>query len=227
MARRLTASVGLLCAALLPGVVQGKSRPCPPVPGAALGVVRCGGRAVTRADCYSGACWRGWLGHHQVCGSVVVPPSPGSGVAGGGSTPVRLQAACLWLVSCHRPRGQGRGMVGWRLLLRHGAAVGAASRAVPQPCQASDVGHRAAGRLDKARWYQAPSTPVPGAASADMVQGPLGVATSCGEGGTRVGGGGRSPRGQGTRVRSQHPNKGVQATPSSLRSSLAAASRRA
>ena len=48
----------------------------------------------------------GRLGHHQGCGSVVVPPRPGRGVAGGVRTPVRLPAACLWLVSCHRPRGK-------------------------------------------------------------------------------------------------------------------------
>src|SRR5712691_13408002 len=48
--QQLTAGVGLLRAAWLPGVAQSTSRRCPPIPGPASGAIRCGGRAVTRAD---------------------------------------------------------------------------------------------------------------------------------------------------------------------------------
>ena len=89
---------------------------------------------------------------------------------------------------------------------------------MPQQGQTSDGGHRAAGWLSKAQWCQVPSTPESCAASVAMVHGPSGVAASCGQGGARVGGGGRSPGGEGARVRTQQPNKGVQATASSLQS---------
>ena len=45
--QRLTRSVGLLGAAWLSGVAQGKSRPWPPVPGPTSGAVRGSGRAVS------------------------------------------------------------------------------------------------------------------------------------------------------------------------------------
>ena len=71
------------------------------------------------------------------------------------------------------------------------------------------------------------SIPGPGAASADRAHGSPGVAASCGQGGACVSGGGRSPGRQGPRVGTQQPNKGLQATPKSLRSCVASALGRA
>ena len=88
-------------------------------------------------------------------------------------------------------------------------------------------GSRAVRWSCRAWWGHAPSSPGPGTASATISHGPWGGAASGGQGGSRVGGGGRAPGGQGTCLSPQQPNKGLQATPSSLRSCLAPASGRA
>jgi len=106
-------------------------------------------------------------------------------------------------------------VVGWCLLLRFrrggvaalawGRAAGAGCRgwgtvrAVSQKRQASTGGRRAPG-------------PVPVAVAAALSQGRPGVAAFCGPGGTHVGGGGRSPAGQGTRIGLQPPNTALEAT---------------
>jgi len=84
-----------------------------------------------------------------------------------------------------------------------GGAAGSAefqSARMPQGVAPGRVGR------GRARWCKAPPPPMPGAASATISRGSLGVAISCGRGGAGVSGGGRSAGGPGIRVRPQHPN---------------------
>ena len=158
MARRLTASVGLLGAALLPGVAQGKTAPVrlsqarrparsaavvrrSPVPTAAPGCAGGGGSGALR---WAGPSW--W------------PQAPVVGWLGG-ARPGWCQGADRWLGSRHRHQGGVRSRPGHvapcpapgegrRLLRSVGAFCGvrrwqgsAAVRVVPQQGQASAGRH--------------------------------------------------------------------------------------
>ena len=238
--QRLTRSVGLLGAAVLPGVARGKTdhvRRFSTTRRMATRRRPDGRHAPSRQAC-GHPCWpvvpyalagpwwwplplqqRGLVralaragADAHVWGRRHVPVSRGTVAAWTGGSP-----SCAVGGSACRPRREGS--------LQGPAAVGgAASRAVSQPHQARHGRQHAPGRSSRARWGHARSTPVPGAVSAALSHDPAGVAASCGQGGARVGGGGRSPGGEGTRVGSQPPNKGVQLTASSLRSFLAPAS---
>jgi len=95
MARRLTAGVGLLRTALLPGVAQGTSKPYPtalghathrplhraatsPVPGPASGAAPDGARAVPRPSRGAGAGVRVGREHAPACRVVVRAAAPGT-----------------------------------------------------------------------------------------------------------------------------------------------------
>jgi len=98
-------------------------------------------------------------------------------------------------------------------LWRSGAAV----RAVRQPRQASTGGLALSGGRAGHGDATRPALLVPGAVSITLSQVPLGVTLSCGEGGARVGGGGRLPGSTSTRIGPQHPNTALEATGHSVR----------
>ena len=144
-----------------------------------------------------------------------VPSTGSTGAAWSGGT-VSCTRACRRLLS-----GVGACCwVRWRRSAQQAALC-------PSSARHASGGHRAAGRSCRARWGSHPPPPVPGAASAAITHGPPDGAASGGPGGACVGGGGRSPGSPGTRVGSQQPNKGLQATANSLRSCVAPATRRA
>jgi hypothetical protein len=214
---RLKPGVGLLGAALLPGVAQSKSRPCPPSPSPASGAVHCGGRAVIRAARCPRVRW--WK--HARAGSKAHAGSGRRGTALRGKVAAWSRSALSYAM-----RGLASPARCGCVLL--GPAAGrAAGSAVPQQGQARDGGHGAAGRSSSGRWCHAPSLPRPDAVSGAMVHDPPRVAASCRQGGARGGGGRRSPADPGIGIGLQHPNKGLQATANSVRSCLAPALRRA
>jgi len=231
--QQVSASVGLLRAALLPGVVE--SKPCPgttapdptsrhlwsspprqPVRGQASGAARCGGRAATlRAAWWSRARGRQRRGAPQAWG-----PGLGSGMAGSMRAPVRAPA---------RPRGAGVAslslgdagvVIGWRGVLCR-ALIGGDRPAEGRVAEADGRGgQEAAPCLSSARPTTQGRTVVggragPGGATAllgsasqqpALLEAP-GVAAACGQGG---GGGG-------TRVGRQPPNTALEATGHSVR----------
>jgi hypothetical protein len=143
--------------------------------------------------------------------------------------PHRRQRVRIWLEVRRRERGQELGAARVALRpapcaarwVRSGVGAGCGVRrprsgppAAPSPSSARQAtrGCTVPSRWCRARWCDAPSPPVPGAASAPISRGPLGVAASCGQGGAGVGGGGQSAGGQGIRVRPQHPNTALEAT---------------
>jgi len=196
----------------------------------------------TGGPVYAPGCGVG-RGPRPACGAVVVAPGSGSSVAGGvrwpALAPTRLPGSSMASPAPGTRARRGRGHrvlrqsmpaspVRCRGMLRGPvAAVGAAGSAVPQQRQACSKGASRGRAVVPGTVGRAPSTPVPGAASAAITHGPLDVAASGGPGGAHVGGGGRSPGSPGTRVGSQQPNKGLQATANSLRSCVAPATRRA
>jgi len=206
-----------------PSHAQRQARPpaavvLPPVPiGWPVHTGRCGVSTLLR----TGPAWR--------------PQAPAAAWGVSGARPCWRPRTRLGPASCPRPRAHGRGVVGWRSV-RCRRRVGVSWRAWGR---SSVAGRR--GRRRGPCWVPAvPGTPrwvarcravVPGT-GAPRVWSPEAVAVSAAvsngpPGGARVGGGGRCARRQGPRVGPQQPNKGLQATPSSLRSCLAPASGRA
>ena len=108
-----------------------------------------------------------------------------------------------------------------------GLAVGrAAGSTVPQQGQARAGRPWAARRSSPGQGGPAPAPAGPCAAAVARGPGLPGRAASGGPGDVRGGGGSRSAGGPGPGVGLQPPNKGLQATGNSLRSSLASAGRR-
>jgi len=152
------------------------------------------------------------------------------------------QRTCLGLAASPRHWEHERGVVGWRCVLRSGlvgvsgpgwgraagaSGGGAAGRAGPPQPRGDAGGHHAATWSCRAWRCDAPSTSGSGVASAVLDHGAPGVVACGGQGGAHGGGGGRSLGGQAPRVSLQPPNKGLQATVDSLRSSVAPATHRA
>jgi hypothetical protein len=177
--QQLTASVGLLCAALLPGVAQEKSRPCPTAPGHASPPAqrrharpfqarhpakpqRAGGLRPVPPGGRCRMCWGGRRGPLQVCGAVVVARDPSSRGTGG----VRwFRRAHVWSASRHGERGQGRSVVGG--CRRLGPGLGRVSSLAGGRGPGAGAVGGAAGRAVSHQARHAPgasrSPPVPGA----------------------------------------------------------------
>ena len=187
----------------------------------------------------------GWAARAHRRGGGEPPPADGAGVAPSGpDSGVMGVRPSPMLAPTHLPGAGGvspspgvrvrcgRGALrpvpeeGWRVLACVGVVVcGRRSRSATRSVRCSRSAWDPPGgrTLPGGRAGQGapPSRGSPGvvAVSATVSQGP--------PGGARVGGGGRSPRRQGSRVGPQQPNKGLQATPNSLRSCFAPALGRA
>jgi hypothetical protein len=194
----------------------------------------------TDGPVHAGGCGGGTILHG---GPSWWPQAPSAAWRVSGAGPRWRQRVCRGAAWRPQHREHGRGGDGGRRALRQSmsvspgrrrgvllgpvAAVGAAGSAGPQQRQARIRGASHCRAVVPGAVRLAPSTPVPGAASAASTQGLPEVAASSGPGGARVGGGGRSPGSPGPRVGAQQPNKGLQATGNSLRSCLAPAISRA
>ena len=146
-------------------------------------------------------------------GAVVVAPGPNSDGARGCTGLRWLHCVPGWLAA--RPRHWGPGRVrSYAPVWGRAAGSGCRGRGSGQ-CRVSAAPgtHRAAGPGP----VVPRALPVRRAVTAVIAQGAPGVAASCGPVGTGLGGGERSPGGQGIRVRGQHPNTALEATGHSAR----------